>query len=166
MRKRVYLIYGLYIAVISALLAMNVFADTKKLSHPEIYFVDSDMFRLVSVDFECDADSKQKQAEAVISELILGRDRNKKIKRMIPNIIDCLSVKVKDDTAYVDIKEESIDDFADGRVCEALTVYQIVNSLTSIDGVIKVKFTIGGKVQKEFKGFIDMRETFIPDYYV
>ena len=42
----------------------------------------------------------------------------------------------------------------------------IVNSLTSIDGIVKVKFTIDGKPQKNFKGFIDMREAFIPDYYV
>ena len=166
MRKKVYLIYGLYIAVISLLLAMNVFADTKELSEPEVYFVDSDMFRLVSVDFPCTKESRQKQAEAVISELISGKDKNKKITRMIPKDEECLLVKIKDDTAYVDIKEESVDKFPDGRVSEVLTVYQIVNSLTSIDGVVKVKFTIGGKTKKEFKGFIDMRETFIPDYYV
>ncbi len=165
MKKKIYLIYGLYIVLISVILAMNVFADTKKLSEPEIYFVDSDMFRLVSVDFECNERSREKQAEAVISELILGRDKNKKITRMIPKK-DCLSVKIKDDTAYVDIDEESVKDFPDGRVSEVLTVYQIVNSLTSIDGVVKVKFTIGGEVKKKFKGFIDMRETFIPDYYI
>ena len=145
---------------------MNVFADTRKLSEPEVYFVDSEMFRLVSVDFPCNKENRQKQAEAVISELILGRDKNKKIKRMIPFEKDCLLVKVKDDTAYVDIKEDCIDKFPDGRVSEVLAVYQIVNSLTSIDGIVKVRFTIGGETKKEFKGFIDMRETFIPDYYV
>lgn len=148
------------------MLVMDVFADTKRISEPEIYFVDSDMFRLVSVDFPCDTYDRQKQAEAIISELISGRDKNKKITRMIPKDDDCLSVKIKEDTAYVDIKKESIESFADGRVSENLTVYQIVNSLTSIDGVIKVKFTIDGRTEKKFKGFIDMRETFIPDYYV
>ena len=47
-----------------------------------------------------------------------------------------------------------------------LIVYQIVNSLTSIDGIDNVRFTVDGKVKKEYAGFIDMRETFIPDYFV
>lgn len=145
---------------------MESMAKTKKLSEPEIYFVDSDMFRLVSVSFTCEGDTPEEQAKAVISELITGRDYNKKITRMIPDIKNCLTVKVKGDTAYVNISGDSVKHFPDGRVSETLAVYQIVNSLTSIDGIIKVKFTVDKKQQKKFKGFIDMRETFIPDYYV
>jgi len=31
---------------------------------------------------------------------------------------------------------------------------------------VNVRFTIDGKRQKDFKGYIDMRETFIPDYFI
>ena len=47
-----------------------------------------------------------------------------------------------------------------------LMVYSIVNSLTEIDGIVNVRFTIDGRVQKDFVGYLDMRETFIPDYFV
>ncbi len=167
MRKKIYLIYGLYIILITAVIISGADkAETKKLSNPEIYFIDSDMLRLVSVDFPCKENSMDGQAKAVISELIEGRDKNKKIKRMIPDIKNCLKVKVEKDTAYVDISGKSIEYFQDGRIAEELIVFQIVNSLTSIDGIVKVKFTVDGRAEKDFKGFIDMRETFIPDYYV
>ena len=38
--------------------------------------------------------------------------------------------------------------------------------LTGLDGIVNVRFTIDGKRQKDFKGYIDMRETFIPDYFI
>ena len=138
--------------------------NKNELSVTDVYYVDSDMLRLVSVSTPCDGNTPQKQAEEVIDKLILGKDHNKKIKRMIPDTEGCITVKVMGNTAYVDIKGK--ENFPDGRIAEELVVYQIVNSLTSIDGIVKVKFTFEGKTEKEFKGFIDMRETFIPDYYV
>ena len=140
--------------------------EDKQIVGTQIYYIDSQMLRLVSVDFENNQNTVQKQAEAVISGLIEGADYNTKIKRMIPKNSDCLSVRVEKNKAYVDISGESIGSFPDGRVAENLIVYQIVNSLTSIDGIDAVRFTIDGVAQKKFKGFIDMRETFIPDYYI
>ena len=52
------------------------------------------------------------------------------------------------------------------RDLEYLFVYQIVNSLTSIEGIDAVNFKIDGKIQKKFKGFVDMREVFVPDYFM
>ena len=65
-----------------------------------------------------------------------------------------------DRIAYVDIKQELADKHPEGRDLELLTVYSIVNSLTGLDGIVNVRFTIDGKRQKDFKGYIDMRETF------
>jgi hypothetical protein len=77
-----------------------------------------------------------------------------------------MTVKVKDKIAYVDIKKDVVNEHPDGRDLEMLTVYSIVNSLTGIDGIVNVRFTIDGKIEKKFKGYLDMRETFIPDYLV
>ena len=159
-KKTVYIIYLVFMLLISCS------AEDKQIIGTEIYYIDSEMLRLVSVDFDESESTVQKQAEAVINGLIEGADYNVKIRRMIPKISDCLSVRVKENKAYVDISGDSIEHFPDGRVAENLIVYQIVNSLTSIDGIDAVRFTIDGMVQKKFKGFIDMRETFIPDYYI
>lgn len=132
----------------------------------QVYFVDSDMLRLIPTDVYTTEKNPQKAAEIVVQELIQGRDDNHKIRRLIPNIKNAMTVRVKGKIAYVDLSPEMVEKCQDGRDLECLTVYQIVNSLTSIEEIVNVRFTIGGQIQRDFKGHIDMRETFIPDYYV
>lgn len=132
----------------------------------QVYFVDSDMLRLIPTDVYTTEKNPQKAAEIVVQELIQGRDDNYKIRRLIPNIKNAMTVRVKGKIAYVDLSPEMVEKCQDGRDLECLTVYQIVNSLTSIEEIVNVRFTIGGQIQRDFKGHIDMRETFIPDYYV
>ena len=77
-----------------------------------------------------------------------------------------MTVKVKDKIAYVDLKSSILKTQPDGRDFEILTVYSIVNSLTNVDGIVNVRFTVDGERKKDFMGYVDMRETFIPDYCV
>lgn len=149
-----------------AFFAVSGYAKKDDGQTAELYFVDSSMQRLIPSDFEIDTSDPEKAAEKVIDELISGRDENPKIMRIIPNIKDGLSVKVEDETAYVNMTGEFVNAHSDLRQHELLTIYQIVNSLTSLDGIVTVKFTIDNEVKKDFKGFCDMRETFIPDYYI
>lgn len=132
----------------------------------KVYFVDAEMMRLISVKTPIPKANTERMAQKVLDELISGHDDNPKIRRIIPKIDNCMSVKVVDDIAYVDIKSEMTDGHPDGRDLELLTVYSVVNSLTGIDGITSVRFTVDGKVQQKFKGYLDMRETFIPDYFV
>ena len=108
----------------------------------------------------------EEQAKLVIKALIEGDDDNLKIRRTIPDIRGCMSVKVKGEIAYVDIKRKMIENHSEGRDIELLTVYSIVNSLASVKGITNVRFTIEGEVSEDFMGYLDMRETFIPDYTV
>lgn len=132
----------------------------------QVYFVDSDMLRLIPTDVYTTENNPQKAADMVVQELLKGRDDNHKVRRLIPNIKNGMTVRVKGKIAYVDLSPELVQNCPEGRDLECLAVYQIVNSLTSIEEIVNVRFTIGGEVQRDFKGYIDMRETFIPDYYV
>lgn len=132
----------------------------------KLYFVDAEMLRLIPVKTAIPKLTPEKMARRVIDELIEGRDDNPKIKRLIPKDKRCMTVKVKNKIAYVNIKSEMIEKVPDGRDLEVLTIYSVVNSLTGIDGIVNVRFTIDGRREREFKGYIDMRETFIPDYFV
>ena len=132
----------------------------------KVYFVDADMMRLIPVKTPIPRTSTQRTAQHVLDALIEGHDNNPKIRRLIPNEKDCLTVRVKDEIAYVNISAGVIDAHPDGRDSEILTVYSIVNSLTELDGITNVRFTIDGTVQKNFMGHLDMRETFSPDYFV
>lgn len=130
----------------------------------DIYYIDSDMLRLVPVDMPIKKMSAQKGAEFVLKKLIEGVDENPKIRRLIPKIKDCLTVKVENETAIINLTQAMIDAPFEGRNLEVLAIYQIVNSITSVEGITTVKFTINGERRENFKGFLDMRETFIPDY--
>ena len=151
------------IAVISVTTGCNSQSKAMKV---KLYFVDSSMQRLIPSDFTVETKKPEKAAKLVISELLKGRDNNPKILRLIPNIKDGLNVKIKGSTAYVNMSSEFIKNHSDARQHEYLTIYSIVNSLTSVEGIVNVRFTIDNHEQKKFKGFCDMRETFIPDYYI
>ena len=131
-----------------------------------IYYVDAEMMRLVPVRTSIPKMSAKRSAQYVLDKMIEGYDANPKIRRVIPKDEHCLTASVKDGIAYVNISGEMLKNHPEGRDIELLTVYSIVNSLTEIDGIINVRFTIDGRVSKDFMGYIDMRETFIPDYFV
>lgn len=159
-------IFIILLVVLCAVFAVSGYASKEKGRKGQLYFVDSSMQRLIASDLELDTKNPDKAAKKVINELIKGRDNNPKIMRLIPDIKDGLSVKVKNETAFVNMSREFVEAHSGSRQHELLTIYSIVNSLTSIDGILTVKFTIDNKEEKDFKGFCDMRETFIPDYYI
>lgn len=138
----------------------------EKTQEASVYFVDQDIQRLIPMDYAVPAKKPEKAARLVLRELSEGRRNNPKIMRLFPDVKNGVTVKVKNQTAYVNLSREFVENHSPIRQHELLTVYSIVNSLTSIDGIVNVKFTIDGKEEKNFKGFIDMREAFIPDYFM
>ncbi len=158
----------LFLLIIASSLSVVTAARNIKTETIEtrIYYVDSEMLRLIPVRTSVPKMSARKTAERVIKKLIEGYDSNPKIRRIIPKDEQCLKVSVKDNIAYVDIRGELSENPPEGRDLEMLMVYSIVNSLTEIDGIINVRFTIDGEISRKFVGYLDMRETFIPDYFV
>lgn len=138
--------------------------DNVPKTQSNIFFADSRLNRLLP--YECDiidADTES-MAKNVLDKLILGRDNNSAIRRIIPKRDKCLSVYVKGNIAYVNIDSKIKEDMNYSRDTEELFVYQIVNSLTSLKGIRFVKFTVDGAVHKDFLGFFDMRETYKHKY--
>ena len=130
---------------------------------PQIFFVDRKLHRLISHDFPEDG-NPDTLCKKLVNNIISGRDENREILRLIPNEKGIISVKVKNDSAYVDLSETLISKISKNPENERLVVYQLVNSLTSVDGINYVTFTIDGKSRKDFLGFLDMREIFTPNY--
>ena len=159
---------AIFIFIIIAALGITAasFGTSIPQTEVKLYFTDAQILKLLPVRMQIPELSVQEQAELVLKALIKGDDDNLKIRRTIPDIRGCMSVSVKGDTAYVDIQRKMIENHAEGRDIELLTVYSIVDSLTSIKGITTVRFTVCGKASKDFMGYLDMRETFIPDYTV
>ncbi len=132
----------------------------KPVEELRLYVVDAEMLHLIPIKIRVRETDLNGEAREVISALIRGFDDNPKIRRLIPKIRGCMSVRVKGNTAYVNISKSMIKNHPDGRELEKLTVYSIVNSLTSLSGINNVQFTINGKIRRDFMGYMDMRGAF------
>jgi len=92
-------------------------------------------------------------ATTIVKELIKGPSAQSGLKPTIPTGTVLRSpVSIKSGIATVDFTKEFVTNHPGGKVAEQLTIYSVVNSLTELKEIQKVKFTINGKTQKEFKG--------------
>lgn len=163
MFKRIIFIFIITAAFITAVISAR---EPNELVSIKLYMIDAEMLRLIPIQTYIVDTDPQTEAAAILKELIHGRDSNPKIRRIIPNNENCMSVEVESGYACVNIRPSYFKDISMNRDLEYLFVYQLVNSLTSIEGIDAVNFKIDGKIQKKFKGFVDMREVFVPDYFM
>ncbi len=130
----------------------------------QIYYVDRRLHRLIPVDYISKASTPKKIAREITENIIIGKSDNSEILQLIPQIENSIKVNVRKNTAFVDLSPELSEKIVKNPETERLIVYQLVNSLTSVDGINTVQFTIGSKTKRDFLGFLDMREIFTPDY--
>ena len=130
-----------------------------------IYFVDRRLHRLIPLPFS-PLRTPEKTAKEMVSVIIKGKDNNPEVLRLFPNIKDSISVKISSNTACVNLSGELSKHINKNAETERLCIYQIVNSLTSVEGIDYVRFTIDNEIKKDFLGFLDMREIFTADYYM
>jgi hypothetical protein len=89
----------------------------------------------------------------IVKELIKGPVTNKNLKATIPPTTQLRGpVKVEAGVATVDLTKDFISKHTGDKAAEKMTIYSIVNSLTELKDIQKVKFRIDGKTQKDFKG--------------
>lgn len=141
-------------------------SDKPELDSTEIYVVDSELMRLIPVTEQLIKGDTEFMAQQTLRRLIQGYDDNKKIRRLIPDKSGCISLKLDGQVACVDIKTKYLGDNLTSRDIEKLFVYQVVNTVTAVDGIDAVKFTLDGSPAKKLAGFLDMRNLFVPDYLV
>lgn len=90
-------------------------------------------------------------ATVIINELISGSKEGR--KPTIPEGTKLLSpVKIEGGIATVNFSKEFRDNHPGGKTAEQITIFSVVNSLTELKEIQKVKFLIEGKEEKEFKG--------------
>lgn len=164
--KKFIFIYMIYMVVIT-IAACTPYVNKKgdKQVKVEVYFVDKQMMRLVPTEYYISNKGPLYGCEKILEELTRERKYDSNIRRVIPSE-EAVSVKIENEVATVNLQSECFANVEKLKNMENLIVYQIVNSISTVDGVSRVEFTINGEKNKEFFGFIDMRESFVPYYYV
>ena len=81
-----------------------------------------------------------------------------------PDKVDVQTVKIDNDTAYVDFNKNLMKNHPGGSAGEMATIYSLTNTVAeNIQGVKKVKILVGGKEIPSIKGHIDTRHPFTPN---
>ncbi len=134
--------------------------EAKKLTDKvpvHLYFANEDNTKLkLEIRYIPVSEAKQSTshlASVIVKELIKGPSKDSGYKSTIPaGTLLRTPVAVKDGIATVDLSNEFKSKHPGGKDAEKMTIYSIVNSLTELKDIQKVKFTIAGKVQKEYMG--------------
>jgi len=106
----------------------------------------------------------EKMSRLLINELIKGPDA--KGVRTIPEQTRLLAVDFKNDgLLLIDFSKEFTEEHPGGSSSEIMTVYSIVNTLTTnIKDVKMVRITQNGRTLNTIAGHIDCNKTFYPDF--
>ena len=119
-----------------------------------LYFVRvfPDKLRLVGVSRELPA--RVGPARAALQELIQG-ELPAGCERPLPKGTSIRGIRVSEGTAIVDFSEELVSEFPGGSENEAVTLYAIVNTLTSLPTVDRVQILVEGKPISSIGGHLD-----------
>lgn len=139
----------------------------EKESSPEnkvvLYFLSEDTNMLAGEEREIDAGDKDFPV-AVLEELIKG-PQNPSLGTTIPPDVQVLGVTVEEKgTAVVDFSRELLTSHWGGSMGEIMTVYSVVNTLSSLPGIEQVKFLVEGEEIETLTGHLDISEPVEPDW--
>lgn len=127
-----------------------------------LYFVDNKEAKLVEEKRFIPKDKMENVEEAAqiaLDELFKGPiDGNLSVP--FPDEVEVPNVKINGDIATVDFSKEFVEKHPGGTTGETLTIYSIVNTLNSIEGINGVQFTIEGEKSSEFKGHVEFDKVF------
>jgi germination protein M len=129
-----------------------------------LYFGDEQQTKLVKelryIDIKEAKKGATTLASAIVKELING-PKAKGLTAVIPTGVSLRSpVKIEARVATVDLTKEFIDNHPGGKTMEELTVYSIVDSLTEMKEIERVRIIINGKEVKTFKGNLMLNNDF------
>lgn len=130
-----------------------------------LYFANEDNTKLkMEIRYIETADAKKSTsnlASIIVNELIKGPSDETAFKRTIPAEAKLRTpVSINGKVATVDMSKEFKTKHPGGKDAERMTIYSIVNSLTELEEIQKVKFTIAGNVQKEYMGNFQFNSLF------
>lgn len=128
-----------------------------------LYFAERDKHELVKEDRSImigtgtDASNTEGMAKILLEELVKGPTESR-CSPILPKETKITSVKVENGLATVDLSTEVTEKYDNEIMESGLTVNGIVATLTRLDGVDRVKLTVGGKT-------FQLGETEIKDEY-
>ena len=129
-----------------------------------LYFGNEEKNKLVKEIRYVDIKEAKKGAENLASAMVKELLKGPKAKGLTALIAEGTSLRspvtINERVANVDFTKEFIDNHPGGKELAELTIYSIVNTLTEIKEIERVKITINGKETKTFKDNVSLSNDF------
>ena len=127
-----------------------------------LYFNEKDTNTLIPEARSIDVKQLSKDPYNILMQLLLDGPKNEKLEKTIPDGTKINKIELKNNTIYLDISKEFIENHQGGAEAESRTVYSIVNTLTQLNEVEAVKILIDGKEDATFKdNCINLKDAFV-----
>ena len=97
-------------------------------------------------------------AEYVVEELI-SSTQSSELTGAVPEGTRLISISLKSGVCTVNFSGEFVENRADTAAGQRMTVYSVVNSLTHLDGIDKVRFQVDGAESRAYE-YIDLSGSF------
>jgi len=133
----------------------NQQAEEPKMRMVNIYFADENAEYLLAERKEVFDSSNL--AENTLEELLKGPAEEGHIKT-IPEGTEIKRISTGGDTIVLNFSREFVDNHPGGSAFELMTVYSIVNTVTEVSGVRKVKFLVEGQEIESLTGHLDLTQ--------
>lgn len=114
-----------------------------------LYFANDNADKVVPEKREVEMAAGESLEKIIFEELAKGPTK-KGLHSVIPEGTKLLSIKTEDGICTLDLSREFVDNHPGGTAGETMTINSIVNSLTELSHIKKVKFLIEGKANEVF----------------
>ena len=178
MNKKV--LIGLIILIILIgliiVLSQNIQIEKENEIEPEEEISDVDMRKTMVVLYYKNVETNELEQETrlidvkqlinepyiILFNLLKETPQNTKLVSVIPEGTEVNGVQLEQDTLYLDLSKEFIQNHKGGEIEESLTIYSIVNTLTELTEINSVKILIDGQENMRFQdGKIGFSEAFV-----
>ena len=123
-----------------------------------VYFPRLPDMKFVGEKLEFDRNLPREEKIKVVLKKLSEGPQDEELISVMPHDTVLNKVRVKNNIAYVDFSREFIENHPGGSMGEYNTLYSIVNSLTEIEGINAVDFSIQGEKLETYKGHCEFSE--------
>ncbi len=126
-----------------------------------LYFLDKNNLELKPETRKIDAKELINNAPEKLINLLIEGPENENLIRLIPENTKINSIKIINDVLYLDLSEDFIKGQTLGEINEELIINSIVNTVTQLNEINKVKILINGEENRSFPdGCVNFNQEF------
>ena len=151
----------LVVAMIGVLTYFLLHQKDVQISSSKLYFYDSSQQELVPINRKIDLNGTLEKIIKVLVENLSRVPENTTYLTYIPSFVKVKSVSMNNEVCTITFEPTILTDQIDSVIKESAVVYSIVNTLTELPQIKKVRIMIEGKKDPYFKRYVTIQDPLV-----